>query len=76
MFLPLSGMGHSAFSGVKERSELPKTVNCYLAGEFQLDDFLTHTIGLDDINDVFDLMHEGKSIRSAPHYWTTGLLDY
>lgn len=58
----------SAFGGVKGRTELPEYVNRYLAGEFKLDDFITHTMGLDDINDAFDLMLEGKSIRTVIHY--------
>lgn len=39
-----------------------------MAGEFDLDDFITHTMGLEDINEAFDLMHAGKSIRSVIHY--------
>ena len=58
----------SAFGGVKGRSELPGIVEDYLAGKFALNDFITHTMGLDDINEAFDLMHEGKSIRSVIHY--------
>jgi len=58
----------SAFGGVKGRSELPGIVEKYLAGEFKLNDFITHTMGLEDINEAFDLMHEGKSIRSVIHY--------
>ncbi|BBN81411.1 S-(hydroxymethyl)glutathione dehydrogenase [Pseudoalteromonas sp. A25] len=58
----------SAFGGVKGRSELPDIVERYMAGEFKLDDFITHTMSLDEINDAFDLMHEGKSIRSVVHY--------
>ncbi len=58
----------SAFGGVKGRSELPGYVERYLQGEFKLDDFITHTMGLDDINTAFDLMHEGKSIRSVIHF--------
>ncbi|WP_299015814.1 S-(hydroxymethyl)glutathione dehydrogenase/class III alcohol dehydrogenase [uncultured Photobacterium sp.] len=58
----------SAFGGVKGRSELPEIVERYMAGEFKLDDFITHTMGLDSINEAFDLMHEGKSIRSVIHY--------
>ncbi|MBW3163240.1 S-(hydroxymethyl)glutathione dehydrogenase/class III alcohol dehydrogenase [Ferrimonas balearica] len=58
----------SAFGGVKGRSELPQYVERYLAGEFKLDDFITHTMGLDKINDAFDLMHQGKSIRSVIHF--------
>jgi S-(hydroxymethyl)glutathione dehydrogenase/alcohol dehydrogenase len=58
----------TAFGGVKGRSELPDYVKRYLAGEFKLDDFITHTMPLDNINEAFDLMHKGKSIRSVIHY--------
>ncbi|KAF0813621.1 S-(hydroxymethyl)glutathione dehydrogenase [Andreprevotia sp. IGB-42] len=58
----------SAFGGVRGRSELPDYVERYLQGEFRLDDFITHTMALEDINTAFDLMHEGKSIRSVIHY--------
>ncbi|WP_337077094.1 MULTISPECIES: S-(hydroxymethyl)glutathione dehydrogenase/class III alcohol dehydrogenase [Aeromonas] len=58
----------SAFGGVRGRSELPSYVQRYLQGEFKLDDFITHTMGLEQINEAFDLMHEGKSIRSVIHY--------
>jgi len=57
----------SAFGGVKGRSELPSIVEQYLAGEFGLQEFITHTMGLDQVNEAFDLMHEGKSIRSVIH---------
>ncbi len=58
----------SAFGGVKGRSELPDYVERYLKGEFKLDHFITHTMALDNINDAFDLMHEGKSIRTVIHF--------
>ena len=58
----------TAFGGVKGRSELPGIVEDYLAGKFALNDFITHTMGLEDITEAFDLMHEGKSIRSVIHY--------
>ncbi|OUS29071.1 S-(hydroxymethyl)glutathione dehydrogenase/class III alcohol dehydrogenase ['Osedax' symbiont bacterium Rs2_46_30_T18] len=58
----------TAFGGVKGRSELPEYVERYLQGEFKLDHFITHTMGLEGINDAFDLMHEGKSIRSVIHF--------
>ncbi|WP_371196274.1 S-(hydroxymethyl)glutathione dehydrogenase/class III alcohol dehydrogenase [Glaciecola sp. SC05] len=58
----------SAFGGVKGRSELPDYVERYLAGEFKLDDFITHTMALDRINDAFELMHKGESIRTVIHY--------
>ncbi|WP_349256369.1 S-(hydroxymethyl)glutathione dehydrogenase/class III alcohol dehydrogenase [Arenibaculum sp.] len=58
----------SAFGGVRGRSELPGYVERYMNGEFELDTFITHTMGLEDINTAFDLMHEGKSIRSVVLY--------
>ncbi|WP_227519686.1 S-(hydroxymethyl)glutathione dehydrogenase/class III alcohol dehydrogenase [Marinobacter sp. ANT_B65] len=58
----------SAFGGVKGRSELPGIVDRYMQGEFALNDFITHTMGLEEINEAFDLMHEGKSIRSVIHF--------
>lgn len=58
----------SAFGGVKGRSELPGYVERYLNGEFELDTFITHTMPLEDINKAFDLMHEGKSIRTVIHF--------
>jgi len=58
----------SAFGGVKGRSELPGIVDRYMQGEFKLNDFITHTMGLDRINDAFELMHAGKSIRSVIHF--------
>ncbi|MGY3899725.1 S-(hydroxymethyl)glutathione dehydrogenase/class III alcohol dehydrogenase [Aeromonas veronii] len=58
----------SAFGGVRGRSELPSYVQRYMQGEFRLDDFITHTMGLEQINDAFDLMHQGKSIRTVIHY--------
>ncbi|WP_421351817.1 S-(hydroxymethyl)glutathione dehydrogenase/class III alcohol dehydrogenase [Aeromonas veronii] len=58
----------SAFGGVRGRSELPSYVQRYMQGEFRLDDFITHTMGLEQINEAFDLMHQGKSIRTVIHY--------
>jgi S-(hydroxymethyl)glutathione dehydrogenase / alcohol dehydrogenase len=58
----------SAFGGVKGRTQLPSYVQRYLDGEFELDTFITHTFELGDINKAFDLMHEGKSIRSVIHF--------
>ncbi len=58
----------TAFGGVKGRTELPGIVEDYLAGKFKLSDFITHTMPLDDINEAFDLMHEGESIRSVIHF--------
>ena len=58
----------TAFGGVKGRSELPGTVEDAMAGKIQLAPFVTHTMGLEEINTAFDLMHEGKSIRSVVKY--------
>ncbi|TJZ76216.1 S-(hydroxymethyl)glutathione dehydrogenase/class III alcohol dehydrogenase [Chitiniphilus eburneus] len=58
----------SAFGGVRGRSELPGYVERYLKGEFHLDDFITHTMPLEEINTAFELMHAGKSIRSVIHF--------
>ncbi|MFM1714477.1 S-(hydroxymethyl)glutathione dehydrogenase/class III alcohol dehydrogenase [Aeromonas salmonicida] len=58
----------SAFGGVRGRSELPSYVQRYMQGEFKLDDFITHTMPLEQINEAFELMHEGKSIRTVIHY--------
>lgn len=58
----------TAFGGVKGRSELPGYVERYMAGDIRIDEMITHTMGLEQINDAFDLMHEGKSIRSVIHF--------
>lgn len=58
----------SAFGGVKGRTELPAYVAKAQRGEIPLDTFITHTMSLDEINTAFDLMHEGKSIRSVIHF--------
>jgi S-(hydroxymethyl)glutathione dehydrogenase/alcohol dehydrogenase len=58
----------SAFGGVKGRTQLPGMVKQYMDGEIKVDEMITHTMGLEDINKAFDLMHEGKSIRSVIHF--------
>lgn len=55
----------SAFGGVKGRSELPGYVEKYLKRELKVDEFVTHTLSLNQINKAFDLMHHGDSIRSV-----------
>jgi S-(hydroxymethyl)glutathione dehydrogenase/alcohol dehydrogenase len=55
----------TAFGGVKGRSELPGFVDQYMAGDIKLDEFITYTMPLEEINQAFDYMHEGKSIRSV-----------
>lgn len=58
----------SAFGGVKGRTELPAYVEMAEKGEIPLDKFITHTLGLEDINKAFDLMRTGESIRSVIHF--------
>ncbi|MGD4317430.1 zinc-binding dehydrogenase, partial [Xanthomonas citri pv. citri] len=58
----------SAFGGVKGRSQLPGMVEQAMHGDIQLARFVTHTMGLEDVNTAFDLMHKGESIRSVLHY--------
>jgi S-(hydroxymethyl)glutathione dehydrogenase/alcohol dehydrogenase len=58
----------SAFGGVKGRTELPGYVEKSQKGEIPLDTFITHNMPLDDINKAFELMHEGKSIRTVIHF--------
>lgn len=58
----------SAFGGVKGRTQLPGMVEQAMRGEIDLNPFVTHTMGLEDINTAFDLMHAGKSIRSVILY--------
>jgi S-(hydroxymethyl)glutathione dehydrogenase/alcohol dehydrogenase len=55
----------TAFGGVRGRTELPGYVDKYMNGKINIDDMVTHTMGLDEINTAFDLMHEGRSIRSV-----------
>jgi S-(hydroxymethyl)glutathione dehydrogenase/alcohol dehydrogenase len=58
----------TAFGGVRGRTELPGYVEKYLSGQINIDDMVTHTMGLNEINKAFDLMHHGESIRSVVIY--------
>ena len=58
----------TAFGGVKGRTQLPGMVEQAMTGEIQLDPFITHNLPLEQINEAFDLMHEGKSIRTVIHF--------
>ena len=58
----------TAFGGVKGRTQLPTMVEDAMKGNIELAPFVTHTMTLDDINKAFELMHEGKSIRTVIHY--------
>jgi len=58
----------TAFGGARGRTDVPKIVDWYMEGKIEIDPMITHTMGLDDINKGFDLMHEGKSIRAVVTY--------
>jgi S-(hydroxymethyl)glutathione dehydrogenase/alcohol dehydrogenase len=58
----------TAFGGARGRTDVPKIVDWYMEGKINIDDLITHTMPLDKINDAFDLMHDGKSIRSVVVY--------
>ncbi len=58
----------TAFGGARGRTDVPRIVDWYMEGKINIDDLITHTMPLDKINDAFDLMHEGKSIRSVVVY--------
>ena len=55
----------TAFGGARGRTDVPKIVDWYMDGKIDIDPMITHTLALEDINKVFDLMHEGASIRSV-----------
>jgi S-(hydroxymethyl)glutathione dehydrogenase/alcohol dehydrogenase len=58
----------TAFGGARGRTDVPKIVDWYMAGKIEIDPMITHTLKLEEINQGFDLMHEGKSIRSVVVY--------
>ncbi|XP_074647184.1 alcohol dehydrogenase class-3-like [Tubulanus polymorphus] len=58
----------SAFGGWKSRESVPKLVDEYMSGKLKVNEFITHDLPLDKINEGFTLMHEGKSIRSIVHF--------
>ena len=58
----------TAFGGARGRTEVPRIVDWYMDGKINIDDLITHTMPLEEINSAFDLMHEGKSIRSVVTY--------
>ena len=55
----------TAFGGARGRTDVPMIVDWYMEGKIHIDEMITHTMPLDEINTAFDLMHEGKSIRSV-----------
>ena len=58
----------TAFGGAKGRTDVPKIVDWYMEGKINIDDLITHTMPLEDINKAFDLMHAGTSIRSVVEF--------
>ena len=58
----------TAFGGARGRTDVPKIVDWYMDGKIEIDSMITHTLPLDRINEAFDLMHEGKSIRAVVVY--------
>ena len=58
----------TAFGGARGRTDVPRIVDWYMDGKIDIDNLVTHTMPLEDINKGFDLMHEGKSIRSVVVY--------
>jgi S-(hydroxymethyl)glutathione dehydrogenase/alcohol dehydrogenase len=55
----------SAFGGARGRTDVPKIVDWYMDGKINIDDLITHVMPIEKINDAFDLMHRGESIRSV-----------
>jgi S-(hydroxymethyl)glutathione dehydrogenase/alcohol dehydrogenase len=58
----------SAFGGARGRTDVPKIVDWYMEGKIEIDPLITHTMPLEEINDAFDLMHKGESIRSVVNF--------
>jgi len=58
----------TAFGGARGRTDVPRIVDWYMDGKINIDDLITHKMPLEDINKAFDLMHEGKSIRSVVEF--------
>ncbi len=58
----------TAFGGARGRTDVPRIVDWYMDGKINIDDLITHTMPLEQINDAFDLMHRGESIRSVVIY--------
>jgi S-(hydroxymethyl)glutathione dehydrogenase/alcohol dehydrogenase len=58
----------TAFGGARGRTDVPKIVDWYMQGKINIDDLITHKLPLERINDAFDLMHKGESIRSVVVY--------
>ena len=59
----------AAFGGWKSRTDIPKLVHQCMNGERKVKEYITHELPFKDINKAFELMHEGKSIRTVIHMW-------
>ena len=58
----------TAFGGARGRTDVPRIVDWYMQGKIEIDPMITHTLGLEEINEGFELMHRGESIRSVVLY--------
>jgi S-(hydroxymethyl)glutathione dehydrogenase/alcohol dehydrogenase len=58
----------SAFGGARGRTDVPRIVDWYMEGKIRIDELITHTLPLERINEGFDLMHHGESIRTVVKY--------
>jgi S-(hydroxymethyl)glutathione dehydrogenase/alcohol dehydrogenase len=58
----------TAFGGARGRTDVPKIVDWYMDGKIEIDPMITHVLPLERINEAFDLMHRGESIRSVVVY--------
>ncbi len=58
----------TAFGGARGRTDVPRIVDWYMDGRINIDDLITHKLPLERINEGFDLMHEGKSIRAVVEF--------
>ena len=63
----------TAFGGARGRTDVPKIVDWYMDGKINIDDLITHTMPLEDINNAFHLMHAGESIRSVVVFGLGGI---
>ena len=58
----------TAFGGARGRTDVPKIVDWYMDGKIDIDSMITHKLSLENINDGFDLMHSGESIRAVVEF--------
>jgi len=58
----------SAFGGARGRTDVPKVVDWYMSGKILVDELVTHELPIERINEAFDMLHQGRSIRSVLSY--------